>query len=91
MPEAPGGPPPPDPQLLATKLRAPRPREGALRRPALLARLDAALSTRLTLVSAPAGFGKTTLLAQWALLLQRPQRPLRSQRAVLPLLAQRAR
>lgn len=31
----------------------------------LLQRLDAALTSTLTLVCAPAGFGKTTLLAQW--------------------------
>lgn len=66
MPDAQGGPPAPDPQILTTKLRPPRPRQGALRRPALLARLDAALRHPLALLSAPAGFGKTTLLAQWA-------------------------
>jgi len=52
--------------LLQTKLRIPRPRPGLVLRPRLLERLDAGLQGRLTLVSAPAGFGKTTLLAAWA-------------------------
>lgn len=49
--------------LLETKLHAPRLRRTVVPRPRLAGRLsrDAAL----TLVSAPAGFGKTTLLAQW--------------------------
>jgi LuxR family maltose regulon positive regulatory protein len=51
--------------LLRTKLTAPQPATTLLRRDALLARLDDAARMRLTLVSAPAGFGKTTLVAQW--------------------------
>lgn len=51
--------------LLATKLQPPRLRAERIRRPHLLARLDAGLARPLTLVSAPAGFGKTTLLAEW--------------------------
>ena len=51
--------------LLATKLFVPRPRPNAVRRARLLVRLDAALHTPLTLVAAPAGFGKTTVLADW--------------------------
>jgi LuxR family maltose regulon positive regulatory protein len=50
--------------LVETKLYVPPPRPGLVRR----ARLDALLDgppTRLTLVSAPAGFGKTTLLTSW--------------------------
>jgi len=39
---------------------------GAILRPRLLACLDEARSHRLTLVIAPAGYGKTTLLSQWA-------------------------
>ncbi|WP_254185233.1 LuxR C-terminal-related transcriptional regulator [Nocardioides panacis] len=51
--------------LLETKLYVPRPRDGAVPRPRLGERLDAGAATRLMLVSAPAGFGKTTLLAEW--------------------------
>jgi LuxR family maltose regulon positive regulatory protein len=50
--------------LLATKLYLPRPRGVLVPRPRLLARLDAGLALPLTLIAAPAGFGKTTLLAQ---------------------------
>lgn len=56
----------PGPQILVTKIAAPGARVGAVARPELLARLDGALAVPLTLVAAPAGFGKTTLLAQWA-------------------------
>ena len=52
-------------QILVTKLYLPRRRVDLVPRPRLLARLDAALHVPLTLVSAPAGFGKTTLLADW--------------------------
>ena len=38
-------------------------------RPRLSERLDRGTASKLTLVSAPAGFGKTTLLAQWRELL----------------------
>ena len=51
--------------LLATKLHLPRVRRRLIARPRLLARLDEAREARLLLVSAPAGFGKTTLLADW--------------------------
>jgi LuxR family maltose regulon positive regulatory protein len=53
--------------VLTTKLYAPPPRADAVARPQLLARLTRGLSQgcRLTLVSAPAGFGKTTLVSQW--------------------------
>lgn len=53
-------------QLLATKLCLPRIRLDAVARPRLVHSLDAALTGRLTLISAPVGFGKTTLLRQWA-------------------------
>jgi len=59
--------------LLATKCYVPRPHQSLVPRPRLLAKLNEGLrhgsggfSRRLTLVSAPAGFGKTTLLAEWA-------------------------
>src|SRR5919199_1243693 len=49
--------------VLVTKLYAPPPRPGAVPRPRLTGRLDAGLHRRLTLVAAPAGFGKTYLVA----------------------------
>jgi LuxR family maltose regulon positive regulatory protein len=51
--------------LLATKLHVPRPRAQLVSRPELIERLQEGIQGPLTLVSAPAGFGKTTLLAQW--------------------------
>jgi LuxR family maltose regulon positive regulatory protein len=53
--------------LLRTKLHLPIPRPDTLLRPELLARLDSALELgiRLVLLSAPAGYGKTTLAASW--------------------------
>ena len=52
--------------ILATKLYPPAERPGTVRRARLDARLDHALHCRLTVVSAPAGFGKTTAIADWA-------------------------
>jgi LuxR family transcriptional regulator, maltose regulon positive regulatory protein len=53
--------------LLRTKLYAPPPRRDLVARPRLLAKLGQAISPEmpLTLVSAPAGFGKTTLVSEW--------------------------
>ena len=51
--------------MLETKLRPPGRRPGIVARPDLLARLDEASGRRLTLVSAPAGWGKTTLVGDW--------------------------
>ncbi len=51
--------------LLETKLYLPRVRGGSVPRPRLTDRLDRGAAGKLTLVSAPAGCGKTTLLAQW--------------------------
>src|ERR671921_175332 len=51
--------------ILATKLYIPPPRPKAVLRPRLTERLDEGLHRRLTLVCAPAGFGKTTLLGEW--------------------------
>ncbi len=53
------------PALLVTKLYLPRPRPSHIPRPDLLAALDAGLERRLVLVAAAAGFGKTTLVAEW--------------------------
>jgi LuxR family transcriptional regulator, maltose regulon positive regulatory protein len=52
--------------LLATKLHMPGLRPGLVARPRLLDRLDQGLARDLILVCAPAGFGKTVLLADWA-------------------------
>src|SRR5215475_7665388 len=52
--------------LLATKLHVPRPRPGFLPRPRLVAALGEGLARGRVLVCAPAGFGKTALLADWA-------------------------
>ena len=51
--------------LLETKLYVPRRRRGLVARPRLSERLNRGAESKLTLVSAPAGFGKTTLLAEW--------------------------
>jgi LuxR family transcriptional regulator, maltose regulon positive regulatory protein len=53
--------------LLATKLHVPAIGGEVLKRETLLDALSAARRRKLTLLSAPAGWGKTTLLAQWAL------------------------
>ena len=52
--------------LLATKLHLPGPRPGQVPRPRLTARLDEGLARGLILAAAPAGYGKTVLLADWA-------------------------
>ncbi|MFY0666236.1 MAG: hypothetical protein JXQ97_16560 [Natronospirillum sp.] len=51
--------------LLATKLYAPPVRSTVIRRPRLLNRIRAGQEGKLTLISAPAGFGKTTLVSSW--------------------------
>jgi LuxR family maltose regulon positive regulatory protein len=58
--------------LLATKLHIPRPRPNFLARPRLLERLAHGTARELTLVCAPAGFGKTSLLGEWARGSRRP-------------------
>jgi LuxR family maltose regulon positive regulatory protein len=60
--------------LLTTKLYVPPPRPDVVPRPRLLQRLNEGLRQghRLTLVSAPAGFGKTTLLSEWVATCGRP-------------------
>jgi LuxR family maltose regulon positive regulatory protein len=52
--------------LLATKLHVPHPQPGFVSRPRLAAALDEGLARQLVLVCAPAGSGKTVLLADWA-------------------------
>ena len=51
--------------LLHTKLMPPRLSAGMVPREHLLARLDEGLSRKVSLVSAPTGFGKTTLVLKW--------------------------
>jgi LuxR family transcriptional regulator, maltose regulon positive regulatory protein len=51
--------------ILATKLYLPPPRPTLVRRPRLVDQLNAGLHRKLTLISAPAGFGKTTLVGEW--------------------------
>ncbi len=51
--------------ILATKVYVPPPQPGVIRRARLIERLNAGLGGKLTLISAPAGFGKTTLLSDW--------------------------
>ena len=52
--------------LLATKLFIPPGRTELVHRPRLIERLNAGTEGKLTLISAPAGFGKTTLVSEWA-------------------------
>jgi LuxR family maltose regulon positive regulatory protein len=51
--------------LLETKLYVPKSRSGLVSRPRLIEHLRVAAERKLTLVIGPAGFGKTTLLAEW--------------------------
>src|SRR4051794_1715045 len=51
--------------LLTTKLYVPPRRSNVVLRSRLIERLNAGLHRKLTLISAPAGFGKTTLAAEW--------------------------
>ncbi len=55
----------PDLLLLATKLHMPRLHAPLVHRPQLIERLQQAAEQPLTLIAAPAGFGKTTLLSSW--------------------------
>ncbi len=51
--------------LLRTKLFVPPPKSGLVSRPRLMESMQSILKRSLTLISAPAGFGKTTLMAEW--------------------------
>ncbi len=57
---------------LVTKLYVPPPRPKVVSRPRLIKLLNDGLHRRLTLVSAPAGFGKTTLVSEWVAGCERP-------------------
>ena len=52
--------------LLKTKLYRPPVRPELVSRPYLMKRLDEGLNSKLTVISAPAGYGKTTLVSAWA-------------------------
>lgn len=60
--------------ILATKLYIPPPRPNMVSRARLLERLNEGLASgrKLTLITAPAGFGKTTLVSEWVTDCQRP-------------------
>ena len=60
------------PPILPTKLFKPPPPSNLVSRPRLLDRLEAGSAAKLTLVSAPAGYGKSTLLVAWVQTLQVP-------------------
>jgi LuxR family maltose regulon positive regulatory protein len=53
------------PAVVGTKLRVPSPRSEQVLRWRLLEMLEAGRDCKVTLVSAPAGYGKTILLSQW--------------------------
>jgi LuxR family transcriptional regulator, maltose regulon positive regulatory protein len=53
------------PILLATKFHSPLPRDTVVSRPHLLERLDKGSRYPLMLISAPPGFGKTTIVSEW--------------------------
>src|SRR6184192_3518017 len=59
--------------ILATKLYLPRLRPHVVIRPRLLERLNEGLHRKLTLIAAPAGFGKTTLVSEWVEGIERPR------------------
>jgi LuxR family transcriptional regulator, maltose regulon positive regulatory protein len=58
--------------ILATKLFIPPPRAKVVPRPRLIERLHEGLHGKLMLISAPAGFGKTTLISAWLATDERP-------------------
>ena len=61
--------------LLLTKLYIPPPRPELVPRPRLIERLNAGLDRKLSIISAPAGYGKTTLLSEWISSLSSPLPP----------------
>ncbi|HEV2109213.1 MAG TPA: hypothetical protein VGR16_13200, partial [Thermomicrobiales bacterium] len=58
--------------VLVTKLYIPPPRPKVIPRPRLIERLNEGMDRKLTLISAPAGFGKTTLVSEWVAGCERP-------------------
>ena len=62
----------PEPVFLQTKLLIPPIRSDALSRERLKERLKLSASVKLVLLSAPAGFGKSTLLSAWVAQCERP-------------------
>ncbi len=58
--------------MIATKLYLPPSRPGIVHRPRLIDQLNTRLHRKLTLISAPAGFGKTTLVSEWVAVCGRP-------------------
>ncbi len=58
--------------ILRTKLYIPPLRAKVVSRPQLIARLREDMEYKLTLISAPAGFGKTTLVSEWVTGCKRP-------------------
>src|SRR5216683_861716 len=58
--------------ILATKLYIPPLRPNVVSRPRLIERLNEGLHRNLILISAPAGFGKTTLVSEWVEGIERP-------------------
>src|SRR6266487_2330604 len=58
--------------ILTTKLYIPPLRPNVVSRPRLIERLNEGLLRKLTLISAPAGFGKTTLISAWVKGIERP-------------------
>src|SRR2546430_12151089 len=59
--------------ILATKLYIPPFRPNVVIRPRLIERLNEGLHRKLTLIAAPAGFGKTTLVSEWVEGIERPR------------------
>ena len=58
--------------ILTTKLYMPPPRQGLVKRPRLTDEITRRIDGKLTLISAPAGFGKTTLACEWISVDKRP-------------------
>lgn len=58
--------------ILATKLYVPPPRPRLVRRSRLIQRLNESLCRKLTVISAPAGFGKSTLVSEWVATCEQP-------------------